>query len=219
MCANSITAAAAVLPQTCDSSNASALGNLRCNFRYLIRRTRGKGEAMRLKICIALFVTCLVPGARAAPPHSAPPHEDRLKKVQIKDDRSREFATVLRASEGRRANFAGHFVLASWGCGASCVMGAAIDATSTGPAAKRATSCSITANFKSCAEGSQVHLYLVCHWTWMARSSTKEMAIGSRSKHDGRSWECLTTHAGHRPRRLQTQAGRPQSLGDWPQSQ
>ncbi|HEY1151365.1 MAG TPA: hypothetical protein VGF27_22490 [Pseudoduganella sp.] len=35
---------------------------------------------------------------------------------------------MLRASEGRRANFAGHFVLATWGCGASCVMGAAIDA-------------------------------------------------------------------------------------------
>ena len=34
---------------------------------------------------------------------------------------------MLREFARRPADFAGHFVLASWGCGASCVLTAAID--------------------------------------------------------------------------------------------
>jgi hypothetical protein len=37
------------------------------------------------------------------------------------------FRTRLRAAAKQRPNFAGHFVLTGWGCGAECVMGAAID--------------------------------------------------------------------------------------------
>lgn len=35
--------------------------------------------------------------------------------------------TMLRDGARRSPNFAGHYVLASWGCGTDCVMGAAID--------------------------------------------------------------------------------------------
>lgn len=41
---------------------------------------------------------------------------------------SRRYASVLRDAAERPPDFAGHYVLASWGCGASCVMAAAIDA-------------------------------------------------------------------------------------------
>lgn len=39
-----------------------------------------------------------------------------------------EFRTQLRDAARDRPNFAGHYVLTTWGCGAGCVMGAAIDA-------------------------------------------------------------------------------------------
>jgi hypothetical protein len=52
-------------------------------------------------------------------------------KVILHDAKSRQYATMLREAAGRKPNFAGHYVFASWGCGASCIMSAAID-TKTG---------------------------------------------------------------------------------------
>lgn len=46
--------------------------------------------------------------------------------IITKDDRS--FRTRLRDASRGKANFAGHYVLTVWGCGAACLMGAAIDA-------------------------------------------------------------------------------------------
>lgn len=46
--------------------------------------------------------------------------------ITTKDDR--EFRTRLRDGARGKANFAGHYVLTVWGCGAQCLMGAAIDA-------------------------------------------------------------------------------------------
>jgi hypothetical protein len=40
----------------------------------------------------------------------------------------RAYATQLRRTVGQPVNFAGRFVLTGWGCGAGCVMGAAVDA-------------------------------------------------------------------------------------------
>ena len=49
--------------------------------------------------------------------------------VLTKDDLT--FKTRLRwAVKNQKPNFAGHYILTSWGCGALCVMGAVIDATS-----------------------------------------------------------------------------------------
>lgn len=55
------------------------------------------------------------------------------KKVGVKllDAKSRRYASMLRTAAQRDPNFAGHYILASWGCGASCLMAAAID-TETG---------------------------------------------------------------------------------------
>jgi hypothetical protein len=49
-------------------------------------------------------------------------------KVRIISSRDRKFATRLHALSGQRPNFAGHYTLASWGCGASCIQTVAIDA-------------------------------------------------------------------------------------------
>ncbi len=38
------------------------------------------------------------------------------------------YRTRLREASRKRPNFAGHYVLATWGCGTSCTLGAAIDA-------------------------------------------------------------------------------------------
>lgn len=52
-------------------------------------------------------------------------------KVRLPDSRSRQYASILRAAAHSPADFAGQYILATWGCGASCLMGAAID-TRTG---------------------------------------------------------------------------------------
>jgi hypothetical protein len=38
------------------------------------------------------------------------------------------FRTRLREAAKEKPNFAGHYIVAAWGCGAECLMGAAIDA-------------------------------------------------------------------------------------------
>jgi hypothetical protein len=45
-----------------------------------------------------------------------------------KEDRI--YRTRLRAAAIRKPNFAGHYILTAWGCGALCLMGAVIDANS-----------------------------------------------------------------------------------------
>jgi hypothetical protein len=49
-------------------------------------------------------------------------------QVRISDAQSRLYRTQLREASRHAPNFAGHYILATWGCGASCVMAAAIDA-------------------------------------------------------------------------------------------
>lgn len=52
-------------------------------------------------------------------------------ELQLVDAQSRRYASMLRSAAKRDVDFAGHYILASWGCGASCIMAAAID-TETG---------------------------------------------------------------------------------------
>lgn len=58
----------------------------------------------------------------------ASPYSGKKVPVRLTDKQSREYARVLRAAARQPVNFGGHYVLATWGCGASCVMGAAVDA-------------------------------------------------------------------------------------------
>jgi len=49
-------------------------------------------------------------------------------KVKIVSPQDHKFATRLRELSGQLPNFAGHYTLASWGCGSSCIQTVAIDA-------------------------------------------------------------------------------------------
>ncbi|GJI88145.1 MULTISPECIES: hypothetical protein [Duganella] len=51
-------------------------------------------------------------------------------KPRLLTKKDREFGSRLREAAAQHVNFAGHFVVATWGCGASCVMGAILDARS-----------------------------------------------------------------------------------------
>ena len=80
-------------------------------------------------------IACLLLGPAAAaqvPAFSAYPAEPGgsvapgpVRLVLHGDDV--HWRTELREAAGRPANFAGHYVLALWGCGTECVMGAAVD--------------------------------------------------------------------------------------------
>ena len=48
-------------------------------------------------------------------------------RVVLKGD-DRNYRTRLREAARETPNFAGHYIIAAWGCGAGCLMGAVIDA-------------------------------------------------------------------------------------------
>lgn len=78
-----------------------------------------------------LVLACLSTCAIAAPRFEdfpAPRYTGQTANVRLMDKQSRQYARILRTESHRPINFAGGYVLATWGCGASCVMGAAIDA-------------------------------------------------------------------------------------------
>lgn len=50
-----------------------------------------------------------------------------VAKVRIQSSKDREFATRLREVARGKPNFAGHYILSSWGCGASCITTVAVD--------------------------------------------------------------------------------------------
>ena len=52
----------------------------------------------------------------------------KAAKVRLVSADDKEYATRIREASRQKPNFAGHYVLASWGCGASCVSSVAIDA-------------------------------------------------------------------------------------------
>jgi hypothetical protein len=49
-------------------------------------------------------------------------------RVVFADSLARQYRTVIRDAAKRPIDFAGHYTLATWGCGSGCVMAAAIDA-------------------------------------------------------------------------------------------
>lgn len=82
------------------------------------------------------FVLATFTAAAVASPHfedyPSVRFSGRTAKVHLDDAKSRHYATMLLDASRRKPNFAGHYVFASWGCGASCTMSAAIDAKTGG---------------------------------------------------------------------------------------
>ena len=58
-----------------------------------------------------------------------PVYRGRAAQVNLKSTReARRYRTMLREGAKRGVNFAGHYTVAQWGCGTSCMQAAIIDA-------------------------------------------------------------------------------------------
>lgn len=84
-----------------------------------------------LLIIAASFLLGVASAASEAPcfENFAVAEEKIVRSVtpRLDDPTTRQYAAVLREGARHKPNFAGHFVLVSWGCGASCIMSAAIN--------------------------------------------------------------------------------------------
>lgn len=89
----------------------------------------------KLFTALLMLLACFVGRSYAgeqAPRFDDFPVKDVFKgkpaKVKITSPKDREFSTRLHEISGQKPNFAGHYTLASWGCGSSCIQTVAIDA-------------------------------------------------------------------------------------------
>jgi len=57
-----------------------------------------------------------------------PIYAGKSATVDLNGAKNRQYGSELRLASRQPVNFSGHYILATWGCGASCVMGAVIDA-------------------------------------------------------------------------------------------
>ncbi|NHZ66849.1 hypothetical protein [Massilia genomosp. 1] len=82
------------------------------------------------RAALAALLAAVSASALAAPRFGDFPvpaiHHGATARPLLADAHSRNYATRLR--HAATADFAGRYVLATWGCGASCIMSAAIDA-------------------------------------------------------------------------------------------
>ena len=84
-------------------------------------------------ILLALSVLCGTSGIAQA--QRVPTFEDCPATVQrthkaprfVFDAQSRKYRSAIENAASRPPDFAGHYVLAQWGCGAGCIMAAAVD--------------------------------------------------------------------------------------------
>ncbi len=94
-------------------------------------------RAVFLATLLLLAAICLMPRGSALAQSNLPHFKDypvaeiykgaTAPLILTRDDMT--FKTRLRwAAKNQKPNFAGHYVLTTWGCGAECVMGAVIDA-------------------------------------------------------------------------------------------
>jgi hypothetical protein len=82
---------------------------------------------LMLALSALIFGQTKIPQFKDFPPNGK--YGGKNSPVLITRD-DREFRTRLREAAQEPPNFAGHYIFTSWGCGASCLMGAVIDANS-----------------------------------------------------------------------------------------
>ena len=91
-----------------------------------------------IKACVRTAIAALLAVSSAYADTATPRFEDfpansyrgKIVPVRIVSAKDRQFKSRLRELSGQKPNFAGHYTLATWGCGASCVTTVAIDAES-----------------------------------------------------------------------------------------
>jgi hypothetical protein len=88
------------------------------------------------KLLISIVIVCagvvITPAQRKVPRFGSYPAVVEKPRVQAIDFRrspeARSFRTRLTGSLRGGVNFAGHYIVAGWGCGTGCISGAIIDA-------------------------------------------------------------------------------------------
>ncbi|HJV02013.1 MAG TPA: hypothetical protein VJ752_15850 [Burkholderiaceae bacterium] len=94
---------------------------------------------MNIRITLLVLTTAFMPALVMAASNTQPEfsqyqvtqrYAGPLTKPVLANRQDKEFQTQLRRAARERPNFAGHYRIVTFGCGASCVMGAIIDATS-----------------------------------------------------------------------------------------
>jgi hypothetical protein len=91
---------------------------------------------MQRLLVIAVFTLCFSissVGQRAPEPafssYKVPVEKATAKSINFKNDSAaRTFKTRLSEALKEGVNFAGHYIVAGWGCGTGCISGAIIDA-------------------------------------------------------------------------------------------
>ncbi len=93
-----------------------------------------------MKLLLATLGLCLVASTAFAQTDNVPRFESypaqvykgRVAPVRINNPRSRTFKTRLREGAKDGVNFAGHYTVVQWGCGAGCLDAAIVDAKTGG---------------------------------------------------------------------------------------
>ena len=85
-----------------------------------------------LPIAVAMFIVSVQAQGNATPKftaYHATVEKPRVRAIDFRENPdARTFRTRLSEALRRGVNFAGHYVLAGWGCGTGCISGAIIDA-------------------------------------------------------------------------------------------
>jgi hypothetical protein len=89
----------------------------------------GRRVALALSIFLPTLVLSQPPLPRFADFPAQGKYSGKNSAVVLRTA-DREFRTRLRTAARQPPNFAGHYILTAWGCGAECLAGAVIDANS-----------------------------------------------------------------------------------------
>jgi hypothetical protein len=86
-----------------------------------------------LSAFMTLFLSAIAGAQASKDPafnnYKVPVEKAQAKSINFKNDTgARPFRTRLSGALGKGVNFAGHYVVAGWGCGTGCISGAVIDA-------------------------------------------------------------------------------------------
>jgi hypothetical protein len=98
------------------------------------RQRRNHGEDRMLRPLLLTVILCAMPALADEPKFSDYPageaYTGKVAKPILDSEDKRMFRTRINDAAKGDVNFAGRYIVAKWGCGASCVSGAVIDAKS-----------------------------------------------------------------------------------------
>jgi hypothetical protein len=83
-----------------------------------------------MMLCMTVQVLFSAPSAQATPKFDEYPAEvyrGRNAKVRLDTPDAKNYRTRLREASRQKPNFAGHYVLVTWGCGTQCQYGAVVN--------------------------------------------------------------------------------------------